>query len=50
MQAGATVVLFDGKPEEFRGWVKAFEKYIALAGLDLGRIAWLLPTKKVQEW
>ena len=34
-QAAAIVVpIFDGKPEDFRGWIKAIEKYIVLAGLE----------------
>ena len=33
-QAVAGVVpVFDGKPSEFRGWIKAIEKYVTLAGL-----------------
>ena len=34
-QAVVTVVpMFDGKPEDFRGWIKAIEKYVVLTGLE----------------
>ena len=46
----ATVVpMFDGKPEDFRGWIKAIEKYVVLTGLER-QDGKPLPTKEVQGW